>query len=150
MSLIIIGGTNTLLSFIGKDVICKTISNTCSSILVLINYLLYSANNSIGIKDKLEVLDLHTKINIVTLIVEENIEKYNDKKSINLIFNYINEILSKLREELECLKNKIIKHNNLYFSNFRKIDLTINYNNILSLNTILDNRFNLLIKTIKI
>ena len=150
MSLIIAGGTTTLISFIGKDIILKTINQSCSSIIILLNYLIYDCNNFYEIKQKLELLDINNKISVINLIIEENIEKYSDKKSINLVFNSIKEILEQLNNELSGLKNKIEDNKQLYFSYFRKINLNTEIKSIENHNNILDKRFDLLIKSIKI
>jgi len=150
MSLIINNGSSTLISFIGKDVILQTINKTCSSIIVILNYLIYDCNNFSEIKQTIELLDINNKISVINLIIEENIEKYSDKKSINLVFNSIKQILELLNDELFSLKNKIEGHKKLYFSNFRKINLENEMKSINNHNNILDKRFNLLIKSIKI
>ena len=150
MSLIIGSGGSTLISFIGKDVILQTINQTCSSIIVLLNYLIYDCNNFYEIKQKIELLDINNKISVINLIIEENIEKYSDKKSINLVFNSIKQILEELNEELSSLKNKIEDHKQLYFSYFRKLNLQNEIKSIENHNNILDKRFELLIKSVKI
>ena len=149
MSLIITGGTTTLLNFINKDVILKTINKTCSSILILLNYFINNDDNIIEIKNKLTELDLQNKINIITLMIEENIDKYN-KKSINLSFLYIKESLELLNNELNELKDNIESHNKSYISYIKKFNSSTYIDNIINNNYILDNRLELLLKIIVI
>ena len=149
MSLIITGGTTTLLNFISKDLILKTINQTCSSILILLNFFINDNNNILEIKNKLTELDIQNKINIITLMLEENIDKYN-KKSINLSFLSIKEILELLNNELNELKDKIELYNKSYISYIKKFNSSLYIDNIIKHNNILDNRLNLLLKIIRV
>lgn len=138
-------------SFIQPTIVTKMLLYTVSGTLSSIKNIL--SNNSLPeivlIKEKLESMDLENKLEIIhSLIIdlrESNLKEYHKKAIENL-----NQLVDKIKVELDDVNQKINYHLTKYLYSWRALDLNNNILNIQHHNNILDKRLNLLFKLLNI
>lgn len=134
---------------IGKEMFTQTITTTTKSIYNGIDKILL--NDNVQFKKILDDLDITIKLDIIHTFI---LELHNDTKLFNetvtKTFNYLEEILKIINQEIENINNEIIKHNEKWFSSFRFSNCQNMLEKLINHIKILDNRFELLIKLIKI
>tara|TARA_B100000963_G_scaffold303858_1_gene277460 strand:+ start:1393 stop:1860 length:468 start_codon:yes stop_codon:yes gene_type:complete len=145
----IITGTKalTLVSGLSTDLLVQTIKTTSSGIISTIKFI--STYNTIDIsilKKDLETIDLENKINIINKFIEEIESIKNIKESIKSSIKSVHDILEKINNELELIKEDIKYHQTKYFNSWRSIYCDEKIENIKCHNIILDKRFDLLMK----
>jgi hypothetical protein len=134
---------------IGKEMFTQTITTTTKNIYNGIDKILL--NDNVQFKKILDDLDITIKLDIIHTFI---LELHNDTKLFNetvtKTFNYLEEILKTIEQEIENINNEIIKHNEKWFSRFRFSNCSNMLVKLINHIKILDNRFELLIKLIKI
>ena len=139
--------TSSLL--IGKEMFTQTITTTTKNIYNGIDKILL--NDNVQFKKILDDLDITIKLDIIHTFI---LELHNDTKLFNetvtKTFNYLEEILKTIEQEIENINNEIIKHNEKWFSRLRFSNCQTMLVKLINHINILDNRFELLIKLIKI
>ena len=134
---------------IGKEMFTQTITTTTKNIYNGIDKILL--NDNVQFKKILDDLDITIKLDIIHTFI---LELHNDTKLFNetvtKTFNYLEEILKIIEQEIENINNEIIKHNEKWFSRFRFSNCPNMLVKLINHIKILDNRFELLIKLIKI
>ena len=143
--------TSTLL--LGKEMFTQTITTTTNNIYSGIDKLL--KNDNIEFKKICEELDIHIKLDIInTFIIDIHNSDTNSNtifnETINKTFKYLEDILKTIELEIENINNAILFYEKLWFRQIRKCNYTINISNLVKHIKILDSRFELLIKLIKI
>lgn len=151
VSSIILGSKLTgLATTVGTDLAVRTLTTTASSVTSLISYL--STNSKQGTSDitnTLISLDLEFTITIIENIIKElNGEHLNEP--INKALAGVNEILFQIHKELNMIKEAIEYHNSKYFKNWRSFSWQSNTDAIKQYNTILKNRYTMLLDLLKI
>ena len=134
---------------IGKEMFTQTITTTTKNIYNGIDKILL--NDNVQFKKILDDLDITIKLDIIHTFI---LELHNDTKLFNetvtKTFNYLEEILKTIEQEIENINNEIIKHNEKWFSRLRFSNCQTMLVKLINHINILDNRFELLIKLIKI
>ena len=134
---------------IGKEMFTQTITTTTKNIYNGIDKILL--NDNVQFKKILDDLDITIKLDIIHTFI---LELHNDTKLFNetvtKTFKYLEEILKTIEQEIENINNEIIKHNEKWFSRFRFSNCSNMLVKLINHIKILDNRFELLIKLIKI
>lgn len=143
--------TSTLL--LGKEMFTQTITTTTNNIYSGIDKLL--KNDNIEFKKICEELDIHIKLDIInTFIIDIHNSDTNSNtifnETINKTFKYLEDILKTIELEIENINNAILFYEKLWFRQIRKCNYTIIISNLVKHIKILDSRFELLIKLIKI
>jgi len=148
--------TSTLL--LGKEMFTQTITTTTNNIYSGIDKLL--KNDNIEFKKICEDLDIHIKLDIInTFIIDIHNSDTNSSdtnsntifnETINKTFKYLEDILKTIELEIENINNAILFYEKLWFRQIRKCNYTIIISNLVKHIKILDSRFELLIKLIKI
>ena len=150
-SLILTGKTISVIRTIGLDVAIHTLQKTTSIIGSSISFIRDIECSSIdSIKNRLHTLDIEKTINIIHhFITELNMTK-DVKESTKLSILSINEILQKIQDELNDVKNDIEYHMLKYFYSWRSINCDDKLNNISNHSIILEKRFEMLIKLLSV
>jgi hypothetical protein len=128
----------------GKEVISQTITNTAKNLLYSVNDLLQ--NEHFIFKKILDDYDLNFKIEIITNYIEGLSIEELDKPAIKSCIKYLEEILVKIKKEVDNIKNEISVYNLLWFNRFRTPTYKILILNLKNDITILSNRFDILTK----
>jgi hypothetical protein len=134
---------------IGKEMFTQTITTTTKNIYNGIDKILL--NDNVQFKQLLDDLDITIKLDIIHTFI---LDIHNDTKifsdTVTKTFNYLEEILKTIEQEIENINNEIIKHNEKWFSRLRFSNCSLMLDKLIKHIKILDNRFELLIKLIKI
>jgi len=139
--------TSSLL--IGKEMFTQTITTTTKNIYNGIDKILL--NDNVQFKKILDDLDITIKLDIIhTFILELHNDNTLFNETVTKTFNYLEEILKIIDHEIENINNEIIKHNQKWFSRLRFSNCPNMLVKLINHINILDNRFELLIKLIKI
>ena len=134
---------------IGKEMFTQTINTTTKNIYNGIDKILL--NDNLQFKDFLEDLDITIKLDIInTFIIDIHSNNKIFNNSVSKTFKYLEEILKIIELEIENINNEIIKHNEKWFSKFRFSNSSYMLQKLVKHIQILDDRFELLIKLIKI
>jgi hypothetical protein len=135
--------------FLGKEMFTTTVTNTTKNIYNGIEKIIL--NDNTHFKKILDNLDINTKLDIVHTFI---IDIHNDKKIFNATltktFNYLETILKTIETEIENINLELIQHSKKWFHKYRASNCEELLNNLINHVKILDKRFNLLIKLIKI
>ncbi len=140
----------TIMSRVGTDFAVRTLTTTTSSICGLLSSLTSYENVGIDdIKNELSKIDLENKV----MVIEELIREYEKKEvrpSIKRAILGVNEILSKIHDELTTIKEAVEAHQKKYFNSWRSFDCKYNIRTLQKHKAILDERYDLLIDLLKI
>ena len=135
-------------------------------------------NDYIVFQQKLESIDLINKLNIVNSLIKTIVKKYNinidelleskqikentlddylmielhniTNEPINISILSVLEIIIKINNLLEIIKNKIIEHNSSYIRILYTLNIHNEINKIINLNNIFNDRLQLLFEILKI
>ena len=134
---------------IGKEMFTQTITTTTKNIYNGIDKILL--NDNVQFKHLLDDLDITIKLDIIHTFI---LDIHNDTKifsnTVTKTFNYLEEILKTIEQEIENINDEIIKHNEKWFSRLRVSNCPNMLDKLMKHINLLDNRFELLIKLIKI
>ena len=134
---------------IGKEMFTQTITTTTKNIYNGIDKILL--NDNVQFKKILDDLDITIKLDIIHTFI---LELHNDTKLFNetvtKTFKYLEEILKIIEQEIENISSELIQHNEKWFSRLRFSNCQGMLDKLIKHINILDNRFELLIKLIKI
>jgi len=135
--------------FLGKEMFTTTVTNTTKNIYNGIEKIIL--NDNAHFKKILDNLDINTTLDIIHTFI---IDVHNDKKIFNdtltKIFNYLETILKTIETEIEHINLELDAHSKKWFYKYRTSNCEYLLNNLINHVKILDERFNLLIKIIKI
>ena len=135
--------------FLGKEMFTTTVTNTTKNIYNGIEKIIL--NDNAHFKKILDNLDINTTLDIINTFI---IDVHNDKKIFNhtltKIFNYLETILKTIENEIEHINLELDAHSKKWFYKYRTSNCEYLLNNLINHVKILDERFNLLIKIIKI
>jgi len=128
---------NSKVISISKYVLTKLIE---ISTLNLSNVFVYISNTGIDrYKNELEYLDIDFKLKYIKKWLDKN-----NSDETNIIYDGILEVVSKLNDQIENINDKIIKHNNKWFNNWRSINLDNEIEYIKKYTNILNERLKLI------
>lgn len=136
-----------LVSGISTELLIQTVKTTSNGIIGTIKYI--SSYNNIDItllKKDLENIDLENKITIINQFIEEIENTKNIKESIKSSIKSVHDILDKINIELESIKEDIEYHQTKYFNSWRTLCCDNKIENLKTHDSILNNRFDLLVK----
>ena len=140
-------GTSVISALIGRQILSQAISDASYTIYGSISDIYYYSSK---VDRVLIALDVKQKIKIV-----EDVCKIlqNKEKNIDLISNSlesIHDMIINIREDLKNINIKIGKHKEKWFNRWRSIDVRTELVNLKLHCDVLDKRFNLMTKSIKI
>ena len=139
--------TSSLL--LGKEVFTHTITNTTNNIYIGIEKLL--KNDNIEFKKICDDLDITIKLDIInTFIIDIHDSEKIFNKSIKKTFKYLEQILKTIELEIKNINNELLFYETIWFRTFRKCSYTSMVANLVKHVHILNQRFELLLKLIKI
>jgi len=129
---------------LGKEVVSQTVNNTARNLLLSVNDLL--ENEQFIFKKILDEYDLNFKIEIITNYIHNLSEVQLKNSGIKTCIKYLENILIKIKQEVDNINKEITEHNSLWFNRFRipcYKQLIINLKNDIN---ILSERFDILTK----
>ena len=100
------------------------------------------------VKNTIEKIDLHTKLNVIENFMNIIPKEYENIKCVSTSLNSLHEIVIKLHDELGKINNIIEEHKLKYFSYWRTPVYQKELDNIVKYKSILDDRFETLLKLI--
>ena len=143
MDFIFFSNATTLVSLLTNSVINTAISDTSTLLLSMFTII---TNDSCLFKATVNQLDLYNKLLVIDNFINIIPHKYENNKSISPILNSIHEIIIQIYSELSTINTIIIQHKNKYFHNYRTPHYKKNINNIILFKSLLDTRFDILLK----
>ena len=132
----------------GREVMTQTVTNSTKTILGGVSSIL--EDEDFAFKKILIEYDLVTKVNVIDNYIKEIDDKVENNiltnKAIKICIKSISDILIKIDKEIQCIKEKIKVHKELWFHRFRTPEYKILLINLESDIRILSERFDMLIK----
>lgn len=146
MSIIAISSLSSLLatsSFIGTDIIVKTIINVSTNLINSVNYLKLISENDVDLQKLLIKSDITHDILIIKSFIEEN---KNQSHTVLICIDNLKNTLEELEKNINSITEKIKAHDNLWFKYFRSYNIEKEKDVIPILIENLRHRFNMVIK----
>ena len=135
--------------FLGKEMFTTTVTNTTKNIYNGIEKIIL--NDNTHFKKILDNLDINTKLDIIhTFIIDIHKDNKLFNDTLTKTFNYLEIILKTIETEIENINSELENHYKKWFHRYRSSNCELLLNNLINHVKILDKRFNLLIKLIKI
>lgn len=134
----------------GKELLVQSVSKTTTNIYKGLEDI--NSDESFHFTKILEELDIKAKLDIIHEFINElndnNIikSKYNQSKSTDKILSYLCDILKNIETEIESINIEIKTHKTKWFNKFRTATYITMIDNLKKHLTILDSRFDLLLK----
>ena len=138
-------GSSVISALIGRQILSQAISDASYTIYGSISDIFYYSSK---VDRVLLSLDVKEKIKTV-----ENVCKILENKEENNVFiinslESIHDMIIKIREDLKNINIKINKHKDKWFSKWRSIDVKNELNSLKLHCNVLDQRYNLMTKSI--
>lgn len=151
METIILGGRAfAFAGAVGTDLIFNAVRSTSCGIINGMNYIYSSDKSGIShLKFELDKIDLLIKVNIVDSFIHE-LDNTKISNSVKSSLISVENILFKLKKEIDDITNLIKDHNEKWFAYWRYLDYTAYLENIKIHNNILDKRLDLLLKLLQV
>ena len=134
--------------FLGREMFSTTVTNATKNIYNGIEKIILNDNNYF--KTLLDNLDINTKLDIIHAFI---IDYHKDNKIFNdtltKSFKYLETIIKTIETEIENINVELEQHSKKWFYKYRTSNCNVLLNNLINHVKILDERFNLLIKLIK-
>ena len=142
--------TSSLL--IGKELFTQTISKTTTNIYSNVNEVL--ADEDFEFKKILEKMDIKIKLDIIHKFIEqlecEHKLILKNNNTIHTSLNYVVDIIKDIETEIKHINDEIKIHKLKWFHRFRAANYKTMINNLIIHLKLLDERFELFIKLLKI
>ena len=142
-------GANVVSALLGRQIMSQAIADASGTIYTSIGDIFYYSNS---VDKVLCELDIGNKIKTMELLTKEfsSAEKFDNEDAINYCLENLHDMILRIREDLKQISSIIKEHKLKYFSKWRTIDIK---NQIYSLkvhSSLLDKRYDLLVKTLNI
>jgi hypothetical protein len=135
--------------FLGREMFTTTVTNTTKNIYNGIEKIIL--NDNTHFKKLLDNLDINTKLDIIhTFIIDvhKDTKIFND--TLTKSFKYLELIIKTIETEIENINGELETHSKKWLYKYRSSNCERLLNNLINHVKILDDRFDLLIKLIKI
>jgi len=135
--------------FLGREMFTTTVTNTTKNIYNGIEKIIL--NDNTHFKKLLDNLDINTKLDIIhTFIIDihKDTKIFND--TLTKSFKYLEIIIKTIETEIENINGELETHSKKWLYKYRSSNCERLLNNLINHVKILDDRFDLLIKLIKI
>ena len=129
---------------LGKEVVSQTVNSTARNLLLSVNDLL--ENEQFIFKKILDEYDLNFKIDIITNYIHNLSEVQLKNSAIKACIKYLENILVKIKKEVDNINKEITEHNSLWFNRFRTPNYKLLILNLKNDINILSERFDILTK----
>lgn len=144
-------GSAAVSALLGRQIMTQAISDASYSIYSSIGEVFYYATS---VDKVLAELDIGNKIKTMDLLCKDlsNNKSYSDEKdsTINFCLDNLHDMIIRIREDLRQISCKIKSHKTKYFNNFRSVDVKEQLNNLKLHSKLLDQRYDLFIKTLNV
>ena len=135
--------------FLGREMFTTTVTNTTKNIYNGIEKIIL--NDNTHFKKLLDNLDINTKLDIIhTFIIDvhKDTKIFND--TLTKSFKYLELMIKTIETEIENINGELETHSKKWVYKYRSSNCERLLNNLINHVKILDDRFDLLIKLIKI
>ena len=133
---------------LGKEMAVQTISSTSSSILSRVKII--SDNYECETRALFNRLDIKFKLDIITKYIESiELSEHITNAPVNGCIEYIKEIMLTIEHEITTLEKEIEEYNKRWVGNISSSKFKTQFTNVESHVSILEQRFNMLIKILK-
>ena len=133
---------------LGKEMAVQTISSTSSSILSRVKII--SDNYECETRELFNRLDIKFKLDIITKYIESiELSEHITNAPVNGCIEYIKEIMLTIEHEITTLEKEIEEYNKRWVGNISSSKFKTQFTNVESHVSILEQRFNMLIKILK-
>ena len=133
---------------LGKEMAVQTISSTSSSILSRVKII--SDNYECETRDLFNRLDIKFKLDIITKYIESiELSEHITNAPVNGCIEYIKDIMLTIEHEITTLEKDIDEYNKRWVGNISSLKFKSQFTNVESHVSILEQRFNMLIKILK-
>lgn len=133
---------------LGKEMAVQTISSTSSSILSRVKII--SDNYESETMELFNRLDIKFKLDIITKYIESiELSEHISNAPVNGCIEYIKEIMLTIEHEITTLEKDIEEYNKRWVGNMSSSKFKSQFTNVESHVSILEQRFNMLIKILK-
>ena len=142
-------GANVVSAFIGRQIVSQAISDASGTIYSTLGDIFYYSPN---VDKVLCELDIANRLTTMELLIKElNNGLHNiDEDSTQTCLENLHDMILRIREDLKQIGEKIKDHKNKWFSKFRSVDVKPQLYQLRLHATLLDKRYDLLVKTIEI
>lgn len=135
-------------ALLGRQILTQAISDASGSIYSSIGEVFYYTTY---VDKSLSKLDIGNKIKIMELMCKDiaNVDKHNSE-SVNYCLENLHDMIIRIREDLKQISYIIKSHKDKYFTAWRSVDVKEQLNNLKMHTSLLDSRYDLLVKTLTI
>ena len=95
-------------------------------------------------------LDLEADLQVIEALLKQIGHIDSEEAPLAISYHQVNEMVVKIKEELEKIKEKLVEHDEKYFSKWRTPDCVQQLENVRHYKQILDRRVSLMMKLIKL
>jgi len=144
MDLIFItSASSSFVSLLTNSVINTAIGDTSTLLLSIFTNI---NHDTCIFKKKIEELDLYNKLSIIDNFINIIPHKYENNKSISPILQSLHDVIILIYNELSEINGIIVHHKTKFFYSYRTPHYKYNINQIILYKSILDTRFDMLLK----
>lgn len=149
---ILVGGQAvSILSKVGTDLVISTLTSTTGAVCGVLSYIYTTDQPGFDkVRDQLEKIDLEHTVEVIRALVSEHNESVEMKDSVKKALLGVNDILTKIHEELLDIQISIEKHNGKYFRSWRSFDCKCNIKTIVRHKQLLDDRYKMFVELLGI
>ncbi len=135
-------------ALLGRQIMTQAISDASYSIYSSIGEIFYYTSY---VDRSLCQLDIGNKIKTMELMCKDisELDKL-DSASVNYCLENLHDMIVRIREDLKQINSIIKLHKEKYFNNWRSVDVKEQLNNLRIHTQLLDQRYDLLVKTLNI
>tara|TARA_B100000401_G_C52572718_1_gene608726 strand:+ start:30 stop:491 length:462 start_codon:yes stop_codon:yes gene_type:complete len=144
MDLIFItSASSSFVSLLTNSVINTAIGDTSTLLLSIFTNI---NHDTCIFKKTIEELDLYNKLSIIDNFINIIPHKYENNKSISPILQSLHDVIILIYNELSEINGIIVHHKTKFFYSYRTPNYKTNINQIILYKSILDTRFDMLLK----
>lgn len=142
-------GANVVSALLGRQIMSQAIADASGTIYTSIGDIFYYSNS---VDKVLCELDIGNKIRTMELLTKEfsSIKDLDNEDAIHYCLENLHDMILRIREDLKQIGYKIKQHKTKYFNNWRTIDIKNQIYNLRIHSSLLDKRYDLLVKTLNI
>jgi len=144
-------GSAAVSALLGRQIMTQAISDASYSIYSSIGEVFYYTTS---VDKVLSELDIGNKIKTMDLLCKDlsSNKLYSDEKdsTINFCLDNLHDMIIRIREDLRQISHKIKCHKTKYFNKIRSVDVKEQLNNLKLHSKLLDQRYDLFIKTLNV
>lgn len=142
-------GANVVSALLGRQIMSQAIADASGTIYTSIGDIFYYSNT---VDKVLCELDIGNKIKTMELLTNQfsSVKNLDNATAIHYCLENLHDMILRIREDLKQIGLRISEHKKKYFSNWRTVDVKCQIYNLKVHSSLLDKRYDLLVKTINV